>query len=88
MIDKCNRCGACCSWQLPGMPEPETCRYLLKVNDHITFCRIYKNQARIGMKIGTWENIPIRCMQRKDDKIIIAGKSQLRIHPGCPYNPE
>lgn len=88
MIDICNRCGRCCTWQLEGMREPETCKYLIRINDHKTHCRIYNNQGRLGLKIGVWQGIPVRCVQRKDDKIVQHGKRQIRIIPGCPYNPE
>ena len=86
-VDKCNRCGACCTWQLEGISEPETCKYLMRINETKTYCRIYKNQARIGMKLGVWQGIPIRCTERKNDNVIQHGKAMLRIHSGCPYNP-
>jgi len=82
---KCKRCGKCCEWKLPGMTEPQKCKFLIKVSESKYLCRIYKNESRKGMKIGEYFGISIYCGDRAEHQSMIEQKEFENID-GCPYN--
>ncbi len=71
----CNRCGRCCLYDSNGIQK--RCRYLIGEIGKITICRLYKNEARIGLQIDTVNGIPIICKPRLD---------VYKMYEGCPYN--
>jgi hypothetical protein len=71
MIEKCNRCGRCCTYIIDGIEK--RCKFLIGIVGKTTACRIYKSESRLGTKIDEM----IYCVPREYDP---------RNFTGCKYN--
>lgn len=67
----CKRCGKCCFVQSTGKP----CKFLVKLSNNKTCCRIYNQRDRLGKLV--YNEPPTYCNLRVNvDKL----------YDGCPYN--
>ena len=78
IIELCNRCGACCSWMDRGVLI--TCKHLKRVSKVKTYCRVFKNPDRVGLKISGAGGIHVTCQPRSAE---VQGNLK-----DCPYNCE
>jgi hypothetical protein len=69
---KCLRCGACCV-----LPSGKDCRYLKRLPDKTTLCRIY--YRRYNKEIGEGQT----CYNREE-----TAQQLGKTYPNCPYNLE
>lgn len=69
----CKRCGLCCHIIIDGRLSNKHCRFLIKLPNGRTVCRIYMAENRIGHDIGNGNF----CHNRR--KVGVNYK-------GCPYN--
>lgn len=65
----CKRCGKCCHWIAEG--KVIKCKYLIKLSNDRTLCRIYKNRKGYIMSKG------MICGDRLNSRWN---------YEGCPYN--
>jgi hypothetical protein len=76
----CKRCGKCCHYLYHG--KEYKCRFLVKLPDGTTVCRIYKN------RIGTNIDGKARCGPREQSSFNYEGCDYNILSPNKPMFPQ